>query len=283
MNLGQFRDEFLLSMQDQADQSESSAIFRFLVEERMGIGASELNSKLANALSESDLIRLMSDLSRLKSGEPLHYVLGCAWFREMKLKVNHHVLIPRPETEELTELILKENIAPDSVILDLCSGSGCIALALKSALPSADVFGFELDVNAMSCAKENSVGLRLNVQWIQADLLSDNLSELYSGQADLIVSNPPYIPECEKLQMSPGVYLYEPSIALFVPDGDPLLFYKRISSEAIRVLKPNGTLWFEINPHFATEINSMMGDAGFHSVRVVRDLSGKQRFVTGRK
>lgn len=227
------------------------------------------------ALSESELLRVYMPLKRLRTGEPLQYVIGETEFHGLVIGVDPSVLIPRPETEELVELIHRSGIRP-SRILDLGTGSGCIALALKKFFPEAQVTGIDVSDQAILRAMDNGRRNALQVTWLQGDVLQ---ADLELPEADLIVSNPPYVPRSEEAGLGLHVRAHEPHLALFVEDADPLRFYRAIAGKAIKALSPGGALWFEGHHIHSPEVATLLEQLGYGDVRSIKDLSGSPRFV----
>lgn len=224
---------------------------------------------------ESDKIKLI--VARLKQFEPIQYILGETYFFGLQLKVTPAVLIPRPETEELVDLIIKENSDRNFTILDIGTGSGCIAIALKSHLKNGIISGVDISGKALEIARENGTLNRLDIQFFQADIL--NWQKFDWPVFDVIVSNPPYVTESEKKLMYKNVLDFEPLNALFVEDNDPLLFYRSIAQFALEKLNPNGKIYFEINENFGSETKNMLAAFGFVKIDIVTDIHGKNRFV----
>ncbi|MBK6475670.1 MAG: peptide chain release factor N(5)-glutamine methyltransferase [Flavobacteriales bacterium] len=220
---------------------------------------------------------LEATLGRLVRGEPLQYVLGNALFMGLELFVGPGVLIPRPETEELVERIVSNGSVPKRIV-DIGTGSGCIALALKQAFPDSSVIGLDVSIQALAIAERNAISTKLDVQFVNADVLADSFAIPHG--TDLIVSNPPYIRRTEELSLATHVREHEPGLALFVEDGDPLLFYRRIAEQAKVALIPGGAIWFEGHQIFATDVGVMLGDMGYRSVNIAQDLSGNPRFIS---
>lgn len=255
-------------------------------------------------ISENEKEEVEAIINRLKEMEPLQYIFGETEFYSLPLQVNPHVLIPRPETEELVDRIInrfnaeKTNIdktfvthhqpptpgtSPAFRLLDIGTGSGCIAIALAKHIPGATVSAIDISQAALQTAKENANINQTEINFIQADILqTENVSKLVPCLFDLIVSNPPYIRENERKSMSANVLNYEPHSALFVPDKEPLLFYEAIADFALRKLTPNGLLYFEINPLCDTMMIDMLQAKGFEQPKLFRDLSGKNRFCVTR-
>ena len=216
-------------------------------------------------------------LERLLLGEPIQYVLNQAYFFGHPFWVNNQVLIHRQETEELVALILKENTQAESRVLDLGTGSGAIAISLKLDRPDWHVEGIDLSAKALEVARANSKNLVAMVEFSIGDIFDLVVNEL---QYHIIVSNPPYIPHAEKIYMEDAVLNHEPKLALFVPDNDPLRFYRAIGNFAQKGLKPNGKLYLEINERFGKEIELLLENLGFEAVTILEDLNKKARMVS---
>lgn len=260
--------------------AEAQALASHLLQERMGLSFSELRIKEATSIFSPLSEQLQDDLRRLCTGEPVQYILGYSWFNEMKIEVNKDVLIPRPETEELISFIQDYPLAQNAILLDIGTGSGCIALALKQAFPTASVYGADVSEGALQVAKRNSELLQLPVKWLKWDVLNEPLPALPFPAFDVIVSNPPYICMNEFGSLNSNVTGFEPHIALFVPDDEPLLFYKYIASFAKHQLKPGGFIWFEVNREYAENVAALLEENLFNDVRIYRDLAANDRFVS---
>ncbi len=230
-------------------------------------------------LSSAQKEKVDDVVRRLRSHEPIQYIQGHALFCGRDYCVSPEVLIPRPETEELLELILSEcSIAAPSV-LDVGTGSGCIAISLKLALPKASVRAFDISAAALRVAATNAARLHAVVDFEEHDIFSfDPTAD--TRTLDLLVSNPPYVTCREKSDMQPCVLDWEPTTALFVPDDDPLLFYRRIAQVGSVMLKSGGRLYFEINRAYGSEVASLLADMAYRDVLVRKDLSGNDRFVS---
>ena len=220
-------------------------------------------------------------LDELLQHKPIQYVLGEAWFYKMKFKVNEHVLIPRPETEELVELITNNEVRITNdgplQIVDIGTGSGCIAIALKKEIPTATVTAIDVSDNALAIAKENALLNNVVVNFQQLDFLDENLwGEIPSF--DIIVSNPPYIPATEKELLDKNVTEYEPHLALFVPDNAPLLFYEKIALFGKKHLTANGKIFVETHENFAQATAAMFAQS-YQQVEIIKDIFGKERMV----
>ena len=229
-------------------------------------------------ISSQKVALLATAVQRLQQHEPIQYVLGKAPFLGRDFQVNTAVLIPRPETEEMVQCILQENERAGLRVLDIGTGSGCIAITLQQELQQATVHALEIDPKALAVAQANAQKLGASLQWLQADILQDILPD---QQWDIIASNPPYVREKEQSHMHCRVLDFEPASALFVPDKQPLVFYERIATLAPRYLTPSGKLYLEINEAFGTEVAHLLTEAGFKAINISQDLNGKDRWVRG--
>ncbi len=240
----------------------------------------------SNPVRDFKTITIQKAISRLLNQEPLQYVLGKAYFLDMEFEVNPSVLIPRPETEELVSLIIESysGKTPDSQtqFLDIGTGSGCIAIGLKHNFPDSRVAAIDISDKAIRVAAENAVKNNAEINFIKADILDPTQWHLFPT-CNLVVSNPPYVTHAEKQFMLPNVLEHEPYAALFVPDNDPLLFYRAIFAYAKTKLLSDGSLWFEINEMFGEELKDMAIAQGFTEVNIIFDFKGKSRFLHCRK
>lgn len=207
---------------------------------------------------------------------PAQYITGFAWFLDRKFAVREGVLIPRPETEELVRMITDRYKGRSGLrVLDVGTGSGCIAVTLAAELKQAEVVAVDVSESALEVARENARRHRVLVDFVRCDMLQEGPS----GNFDLIVSNPPYVTLQEKNEMRPNVLRYEPHRALFVPDDDPLVFYRAIAEYGCRSLNPGGMLWFELNERYGSEVASLLEQSGYSEVAVHDDMFGKQRMA----
>ncbi|MCM1450265.1 MAG: peptide chain release factor N(5)-glutamine methyltransferase [Clostridiales bacterium] len=260
---------------------EAGWIVRALIEDVMGWSTTDIILNGEYELNDYTVERLDKMTSRVTAGEPVQYVTGIAPFYGMQFKVNPAVLIPRPETAELVDLIVKDyGTCSDLSVLDCGTGSGCIAIALARNLPFAQVVAIDKSTAALEVARDNASRLKVKVDFREFDILS--LPALTDeSRYDIIVSNPPYIARHEEESMSSTVKDYEPSMALFVPDDDPLRFYHPILEYATYALKPGGKLYFEINPLYVEPLMNML--SSFDDTESLRDSQGNTRFVTARR
>lgn len=256
-------------------------MLRTILEYLKGWDQVELAVRSGDEVSDFIAGKVDAIVDRLLNDEPLQYIIGETYWHGMTLKVTPDVLIPRPETSELIDMIADRNSGSDLAVLDLCTGSGCIAVALATVLPFSHVSAMDVSEAALKVAEENSALRKVKVDFRKGDVLSPLPYD--DGEFDIIVSNPPYIAEDEKKDMDKNVLDHEPALALFVPDDDPLKFYKPIAREGLRVAKPGGQLWFEINPRFASELSEMMTAEGWEDVAILLDSNGKKRFAYGKK
>jgi len=236
-----------------------------------------------NALESAVVEQLLNVLTELKTGKPIQYILGEASFFGLKLKVNEHVLIPRVETEELVDMIIKNHrYSSDLHLIDIGTGSGCIPIALAKHLKSAFITSLDVSSEAIQLAKQNAEANQTLINFRELDILEWDLA-FEAEQYDVIVSNPPYIREIEKAEMHQNVLKYEPHLALFVADHTPLLFYSTIADFAKKHLKPSGTLYFEINQYLSTETADLLKKKGFGQVSILPDLNQVPRIIVAQQ
>jgi release factor glutamine methyltransferase len=260
------------------DAEESTALAGELIE--------SFQQELKSANREQWMLAIQQALVRLKEAEPLQYVLGEAWFYNLPFYVNSHVLIPRPETEELVHTIIQEyatiNLPSNTQlsILDIGTGSGCIPIALKKNLDQTTVYGMDISADALSIANQNAKRNGVEITFLRGDILNMKASQIVDLQYDIIVSNPPYITEAEKEHMHTNVLSYEPHLALFVTNNDPLQFYKAIADYASTHLVHQGRLYVEINAGYALDVKYCFEQYGFTDVIIATDMQGKERFVS---
>ena len=303
------------------EASEAQAIVRLVLEVKYGMTLTDIIGGKVNELSADEGKKLEEIIERLQNAEPVQYVLGQTDFMGMTFHVEPGVLIPRPETAELCQWIIdaeKEKMEKAQLLLhtqytkrpnmgkgeglyelrivDFCTGSGCIAITLNLSIPHSEVMGIDISDKALSVAKQNALQLKApNIVFDQEDVIqleksveklhetSDKQIKEYRAACDMIVSNPPYICNKEKADMAKNVLDHEPSIALFVPDEDPLLFYRAIAKIGRYILKPFGTLYFEVNPSYADAIKLMLENQDYKEVEIKEDSFGKKRMIRARK
>lgn len=273
------------------DADEAHSLFLVVLEELLGYKRTDYILNKQTNVNEADLLKLKNILIDLSNGKPIQYVLKCAEFYGLKFKVNPSVLIPRPETEELVAWILSIYNSPiaahsntsnaETTILDLGTGSGCIAIALKKHLPNAQVSAIDISSEALTTAKENAVLNKVAIAFVEDDMLQ--LSSSKYPKFDVIVSNPPYIKENEKQEMHTNVLHNEPPTALFVSNEQPLVFYEAIADFALKTLKPHGHLFFEINEFLSNEMVGMLKLKSFNNIELKKDINGKYRMLLASK
>ena len=277
------RRYFNSSLEAHFSASECKLMFDSLIQKRLNWTKTDLILNNNSRLSESDLLYLRNATKRLLNQEPFQYVIGETLFYDLLLNCDPRALIPRPETEELVQWILEEQ-ASISSILEIGTGSGCIALACKNQLPRCKVTAIDVSPEALQLAGENAAKLSLEIELIESDFLSEDLSFIENGSTfDCIVSNPPYIPINESGNIAANVVDFEPSIALFVPEDNPLLFYNAIVDKSMYLLNNDGFLFFEIHELYSSEVLSLLEKKGFINIELRKDLQGKPRMVKAKK
>ena len=280
-------EQFWQSLTARYETGEARAVARMVLEVGFGMSMAQLLCDGLSNLSEAELLRLSEMQQRLLKGEPVQYVLGVADFGPHQLQVATGVLIPRPETYELCEEIVKDFSKSSHSplrILDLGTGSGCIACTLAAELPVAEMTACDISAEALAIAKENARKLDVSVRFVQGDMLALDHSEELAPERikiswDVMVSNPPYICMQEAASMEPHVLEHEPHQALFVPDDDPLLFYRAIADYGKQTLRSGGRIYLELNAHHAEDCQQLFIQNGFADVRLMEDQFGKLRFL----
>ena len=276
------RREIFLRLRDVALElygaDEGRQIAEMIVLAKGGMSRNDLLVEPNKELEINDIDRVIAEL---REWRPVQYIIGTASFDDMELEVSEGVLIPRPETEELVEWVASE--APcGAKIVDVCTGSGCIAVALSRRVKQSRVWGIDISKEALSIARRNAEKYAPTIELVEGDALAD-FSQLIDEEVDVVVSNPPYIPNSDRKLMRRNVTEHEPSIALFVEDDDPLLFYRSIARTALPMLRSGGKLYFEIYENYATEMVDMLVAEGFVNVVVREDFRAKQRMVCAEK
>lgn len=270
-------------------KDEVNSFFFLCTEYYLSVPRIQLTLEPEFAITKPETETFFKVLEDLKQQKPLQYILGETEFYGLPFKVNEHVLIPRPETEELVDLIIRSvtsSLVENSIkILDIGTGSGCIAISLAKNLPKAEVYALDVSNEALTMAKENAKGNNVDITFIEASILEESDWDLFfeNTKFDVIVSNPPYVRELEKQEIQPNVLDNEPHLALFVEDNNPLIFYKAITDFAVKKLKPNGKLYFEINQYLGEETKQLLVDANFENVELLKDLNGNDRMLKGVK
>lgn len=278
MQLKQYKSYFSEELKSVFPQTEVDSFFFLLVEEYLDIKRIDLILQ-PNIEISSDIKELLDKaLERLKKEEPIQYILGETEFYGLPFKVNKNTLIPRPETEELVEWIIKEVKKKQELlsILDIGTGTGCIPISLKKHLPNTNVSAIDISEEAIQMAKQNAKLNEVDISFIKQDILK---TEVLSGMFDIIISNPPYVRELEKVEIKNNVLKNEPHLALFVKDDTPLLFYKKIADLAKSNLTKNGLLFFEINQYLGAETVKMLKNKGFTQIELQKDIFGNDRMI----
>ena len=281
MTLNEARTVLTKELNKVYDKDELPNIIELVIEHITNMPRAEQLKNKVPYLTCTQLENLDEITERLKKNEPVQYVLGEAWFAGMKFKVNKNVLIPRPETEELVDWIVKESQkskVKSQNIIDIGTGSGCIPITLKKKFPEANVSAIDVCSEAVFTATENAIEFNAEVDFLLLDFLDEEKwKEL--GQYDIIVSNPPYVKQSEIYIMHQRVKEFEPHLALFVPDNDALLFYKKLSGFSIDHLRPGGRLFVEINETLGEHVVNLLRSTGFTNIELRKDMQGKDRMV----
>jgi release factor glutamine methyltransferase len=282
MLLINYRTIFVQALSSLYDEKEIESFFYLVLESFHKKKRIDLALHPEMEMDANQLHRWNTVLADLKKNKPIQYILGTTEFYGLTFLVNENVLIPRPETEELVELILSNNKNTESLnpikILDIGTGSGCIPIALKKNLPNVEVYAIDISEKALATAQKNAEINKTEVHFILKDILgTDNLEQ----QFDIIVSNPPYVRNLEKGEINPNVLEYEPHLALFVEDDDALIFYKKIAQLAKKNLVSNGQLYFEINQYLGKETVALVESYGFTNVNLIKDIYGNNRIIFG--
>lgn len=294
MKIGEANQYLRQALQKIYDKDESSNIAQLVLEDCTGYAKSHLLLNRQDELSTEQEKKLLAQLQRLQTHEPIQYVLNKAWFYGMELYMDKAVLIPRPETEELVDWIVSDvktsgadvferrpaqaDVTSQLKILDIGTGSGCIALALKKAMPKAEVWGCDVSEEALNVARRNGSALDIRVDFQGINFL-DETQQTFLPTVDIIVSNPPYIPVSDKETMQPNVLDFEPHTALFVPNDDALLFYKAIASFSKKRLYENGAIYLEIHEDLGAAVVALFRNEGYQRIELKKDMQGKDRMV----
>lgn len=266
--------------------NEVDSFFSMLLEHYLQIKQITLIIEPQYALSVEEEQPLFEALARLKLQEPIQYIVGEVEFHSLVFKVSPSTLIPRPETEDLVRWIIEDyhDIHQKFKLLDIGTGSGCIAISLAKSLPTSEVVALDVSAEAIAVAKENASSNHVEIEFIETDILSDSASLNFKKESlDLIVSNPPYVRQMEKQAMKPNVLEHEPHLALFVENDDALLFYKAIAQFAMIHLKSNSPIYFEINQYLREEMFQLMRSLGYVSVEIRKDIFGNDRMLKALK
>ena len=280
MKIKEYRTEFLQELTPIYDAGEAESFFYLILEEKNRLKQIDLALHPDLIFSADEIMVWNSLLESLKKEIPIQYILGKTNFYGLDFYVNENVLIPRPETEELVEWILKSQKSKvksqKPKILDIGTGSGCIAISLAKNLPDAFVFAIDVSEKALATAKKNAAINEVNVTFIEKNILE---TEDLEQQFDIIVSNPPYVRNLEKEEIKKNVLEHEPHLALFVEDNDALIFYRKIAALAQKNLSPNGQLYFEINQYLGVEMKDLLEKMNFKNIELRKDIYGNDRMI----
>lgn len=276
------RTYFSDRLKDRFSSNELRFMFQEALMRRLNLCKSDLLLADGLKLSESDLLYVRSIVKRLQADEPFQYIIGSTEFYGLEISCDRRALIPRPETEELVDWIVKDHQGSKHLrVLDLCTGTGCIALALRANLDDATVHALDVSTDALDLARHNGVQNQLTVHFFQLDLLEEAIP---AGQPyDIWVSNPPYIPLSDQAEMHRNVLDYEPHLALFVENNDPLRFYRMLALKAEGSLQPGGTIYLEIHERLGEEVQQLLSETGFQEVVLREDMQGRKRMVRATK
>ena len=281
MSVKELKIYFISSLKSLYLSKEVLSFFNLLAEKTLGLSRIAIALQSEKKISEKEKFAFDKAISRLKNFEPIQYILGTTEFFGLPFLVDKNVLIPRPETEELVDWILGQNKHKEAIILDIGTGSGCIAISLAKHLPGAKVCALDISAEALLVAQVNTVLNKVDIRYFNTDVLNENTWKFTFEEMrfDTIVSNPPYVRILEKELMSPNVIEHEPNIALFVKDEDPLLFYRKIAQLSNIHLKPEGVLYFEINEYLSVEMEKMLTKEGFKNIEIRKDIFKKDRMI----
>tara|TARA_R110002167_G_scaffold61604_1_gene173973 strand:- start:1932 stop:2795 length:864 start_codon:yes stop_codon:yes gene_type:complete len=282
MLLKEIKNIYHLELDPLFPKEEVDSFFYLVIDHYLGLERFILAMQPNLVVSKENEDPLFFALSQLKQERPIQHILGKAHFCELEFRVDENVLIPRPETEELVYWIINEVQKGDPreevKILDIGTGSGCIAISLAKNLPNAKVYALDISKKALQIARENAMDNGVDIVFLEADILS---LEGLKDKFDVIVSNPPYVRELEKLEMKNNVVEHEPGLALFVSDGDPLIFYKKITRFSLSHLKKGGVLFFEINQYLGEEMKQLLEAENFSEIELRKDMFGNDRMLKG--
>jgi release factor glutamine methyltransferase len=282
MTYSEGRNIFREKLKSLFEVNEIDFYFKTVLQSIFNIEQTALALSPTKLFNENQKRELEKVLKQLLQEQPLQYIIGKAYFRSLTLTVNSSVLIPRPETEELVNWVLEDhqNLEEKHTLIDFGTGSGCIAIALAKEQPSFEVTAIDFYSSVLNLAKQNAIKNKTSVSFLQHDILQLNTLKL---NVDIIVSNPPYIPPSEQREMKPNVLNYEPHLALFVPENDPLIFYRSILEYGLLYLVSDGLIYFEINPRFLSEMKSLILSFKVYSILERKDIFGKLRMLRVQK
>jgi release factor glutamine methyltransferase len=280
MKIKEYKSHFIKALLPFYDEMEAESFFYLLLENKHQLRRIDLALDVDSVFSENEILNWNAILEKLKIQIPIQYIIGTTHFYGLEFIVDENVLIPRPETEELVDWIVKLNSKlskkKNLKILDIGTGSGCIAISLAKNIPNSEVFAIDVSEKALAIAEKNAILNKVPVTFLHKNILeTKNLSRKF----DIIVSNPPYVRNLEKAEIKPNVLDNEPHLALFVPDNDPLIFYKKIAELAAANLNPNGQLFFEINQYLGKETQELLESIGLKNIELRKDIYGNDRMI----
>ncbi|WP_179339105.1 peptide chain release factor N(5)-glutamine methyltransferase [Winogradskyella ludwigii] len=289
MVLKELQNIFHIELDAIYGKHEVDSFFYLCTEHYLSIPRIQLTLKPGLAITKSETDTFFKVIEHLKQQKPIQYLLGETEFFGLRFKVNDSVLIPRQETEELVDLIIRSvtlsTVKKSLNILDIGTGSGCIAISLAKNLPNAKIYALDISKEALKVAKQNADLNNVEINFIEASILDETCHSALDAEStfDVIVSNPPYVRNLEKQEIQPNVLDNEPHLALFVEDDNPLLFYKAITKFALNKLNDKGNLYFEINQYLGEDTKQLLVDANFENVELLKDLNGNDRMLKGIK
>lgn len=280
MKIKEYKGDFIKALLPFYDEMEAESFFYLLLENKRQLRRIDLALDVDSVFSESEILNWNAILEKLKIQIPIQYIIGTTHFYGLEFIVDENVLIPRPETEELVDWIVKLNSKlskkKNLKILDIGTGSGCIAVSLAKNIPNSEVFAIDVSEKVLAIAKKNAILNKVPVTFLHKNILeTKDLNQKF----DIIVSNPPYVRNLEKAEIKPNVLDNEPHLALFVPDNDPLIFYKKIAELAAANLNPNGQLFFEINQYLGKETQELLEYIGLKNIELRKDIYGNDRMI----
>ena len=280
MKIKEYKGHFIKALLPFYDEMEAESFFYLILENKRQLRRIDLALDVDSIFSKSEILNWNAILEKLKIQIPIQYIIGTTHFYGLEFIVDENVLIPRPETEELVDWIVKLNSKlskkKNLKILDIGTGSGCIAVSLAKNIPNSEVFAIDVSEKALAIAKKNAILNKVPVTFLHKNILeTKDLNQKF----DIIVSNPPYVRNLEKAEIKPNVLDNEPHLALFVPDNDPLIFYKKIAELAAANLNPNGQLFFEINQYLGKETQELLEYIGLKNIELRKDIYGNDRMI----
>jgi release factor glutamine methyltransferase len=262
-------------------KQEISALANIIIKTVTGVSKLHELYMGAKVLTEEEAVKIANICKELKTGKPLQYIIGETVFYDCAIRVTGATLIPRPETEELVDIVIKENKDSRKKIIDIGTGSGCIAIALAANLPKSQITGIDISEDALIAAKENAKLNNVGIAFLKGDIFNFDVNSV--EKADIIVSNPPYVRDSERQSMNKNVLDFEPHSSLFVPDKNPLIFYKAILKMAEEILRKDGRIYFEINEAMGKQMVKLLEKTGYSEIEIIPDTNCKDRIIKGTK